>query len=76
MRQVQLPPDAGDGWSECEQFTEETDHPTPEEVIASTVPSWAVGLALHLLLAAGLLAGAISRTHAPARRLAAGSRIA
>ena len=50
--------------------------PTSEEVYNSSVPSWFVGLAIHLLLAAGLLFGAWSRTRTPARRLSRGSRIA
>jgi len=49
---------------------------TPEEVISSTVPTWFVGLGLHLLLGAGLLLGAVRRTSTPAVRLARGSRIA
>lgn len=73
VRQAQLPPQHY-GWSECDPSESTTED--AEEVIAKTVPSWAVGLLLHVLLAGGLLAGAISRTHAPARRLAAGSRVA
>ncbi len=45
-------------------------------VIDSTVPSWFVGLALHLLTAAGLLWWAIARTRTPARKLPAGQRVA
>jgi hypothetical protein len=40
------------------------------------VPSWFVGLAIHVLLGAGALAWAWRRSEVPARRLAAGSRIA
>ncbi|RQP10326.1 MAG: ABC transporter permease [Microbacteriaceae bacterium] len=76
VRQAQLPPDVDSGWSECDQAYPVDDQPTPREVIDSTVPSWAVGLGIHAALGLGLLAGAISRTRAPARRLAAGSRIA
>jgi hypothetical protein len=50
--------------------------PTPEEVYNSSVPSWFVGLAMHIVLAAALLAGAWARTRTPARRLSKGSRIA
>jgi ABC-2 type transport system permease protein len=75
VRQAQVPP-TPTGWSECEMYTPEQDYPTAREVIESTTPSWAVGLGLHLLLAGGLVAGAISRTRAPAKRLAAGSRVA
>lgn len=74
VRQAQVPPEPH-SWSECEVYADET-YPTAREVIESTTPSWAVGLGLHVLLAAGLVAGAIARTHAPARRLAAGSRVA
>lgn len=71
LRSAQLSPlDAFQG-SECDRVTK-----TPEQVIDSTVPGWAVGLALHVLLAAGLILGAWRRTHAPAKRLAAGSRVA
>lgn len=74
VREAQVPPEPSD-WSECTVYTQ-PDYPTAREVIESTTPSWAVGLGLHVLLAGGLIAGAIARTHAPARRLAAGSRVA
>ncbi|WP_345764198.1 ABC transporter permease [Diaminobutyricibacter sp. McL0608] len=53
-----------------------TSGPTSKEVYDSSVPSWFVGLGIHILLAAGLLAGAWARTRTPARRLSKGSRIA
>lgn len=74
VRQAQLQPEPY-SWSECMSFAG-PDYPSSREVIESTTPSWAVGLGLHVLLAGGLVAGAIARTHAPARRLAAGSRVA
>ncbi|WP_156905979.1 ABC transporter permease [Agrococcus lahaulensis] len=49
---------------------------TAEEVYERTVPSWFVGLAIHLALAALAVWGAIAAVRAPARTLAAGSRIA
>ncbi|GAB2528267.1 ABC transporter permease [Paramicrobacterium agarici] len=52
------------------------DRPTPEEVHDNAVPSWFVGLGIHVLLAAGALWWAIARTRTPAKRLATGSRIA
>lgn len=77
VRMAQRPLEPPVGYSECEAVPPSWEQgPTAEEVIAETVPSWAVGLVLHVLLAGGLIAGAIARTHAPARRLAAGSRIA
>jgi ABC-type transport system involved in multi-copper enzyme maturation permease subunit len=74
VRQAQIPPEVT-SWSECDQV-DDTTYPTAEDIISSTVPSWAVGLALHVLLAGGLILGAIARTHAPAKRMAAGSRVA
>ena len=44
--------------------------------VASTTPSWFVGLGLQVLLAAGLLWWAWARTRTPARRLPPGTRIA
>lgn len=76
VRQAQLPPTPPVYSSECEQVYDDTQYPTPEEIVDQTVPSWAVGLLLHLLLAGGLVAGAIARTHAPTKRMAAGSRVA
>ena len=50
--------------------------PTPQETYDTTVPSWFIGLAMHLLLAAGALAWAWRRTRTPASKLPSGSRIA
>jgi len=76
VRQAQLAP-GDDGWSECDMAA---GVPVPEDrvdaLLDRTTPSWAVGLALHVLLAGGLVAGAISHTRAPARRLPAGARVA
>jgi hypothetical protein len=44
--------------------------------MSSTVPSWFVGLGLHLLLAAAILAGAWRALLTPARKLPRGSRVA
>ncbi|WP_405218503.1 ABC transporter permease [Agrococcus sp. Ld7] len=46
------------------------------EIHERTLPSWFVGLGLHLLLAGAAVWGAIGAVRAPARTLAAGSRIA
>ncbi|HWS52272.1 MAG TPA: ABC transporter permease [Microbacterium sp.] len=50
--------------------------PTPEQMVADSVPSWFVGLGIQVLLAGGLFAGAWARTRTPARRLPPGTRIA
>lgn len=76
VRQAQLPPTTPEPYSECDPLQEYEDGPTAEETIDQTVPSWAVGLALHVLLAGALLWGAIARTRAPSKQLAAGSRVA
>ena len=44
--------------------------------MASTTPSWFVGLFLQLVLTAGLLWWGWARTRTPARRLPPGTRIA
>lgn len=49
---------------------------TPEQIFARTVPSWFVGLAIHVVLALTALGGAIARTRTPAGALPAGSRVA
>ncbi|MFP5251691.1 MAG: ABC transporter permease, partial [Actinomycetes bacterium] len=49
---------------------------SPREIYERTVPSWFVGLGIHVALAAAAVWGAIAAVRAPARRLAPGSRIA
>ncbi len=49
---------------------------TPREVYQRTVPSWFVGLAIHVALAALATWGAVAAARTPARTLAPGSRIA
>ncbi|WP_207453725.1 ABC transporter permease [Herbiconiux sp. SYSU D00978] len=51
-------------------------YPTPEQIVATTVPTWFVGLAIHVGLGVAALAGAVATTRTPSRRLAAGSRVA
>ena len=50
--------------------------PDAASVIATTTPSWAVGIAIQLVLAVAALLGAWAKTRTPARRLSKGSRIA
>ncbi|TXK19536.1 ABC transporter permease [Homoserinibacter sp. GY 40078] len=77
VRSSQSAPEIDTSYSECDgEYSPSVEPPSAREVIENSVPSWAVGLALHLALAVALILGAISRTHAPSRRLAAGSRIA
>ncbi|TFB91172.1 ABC transporter permease [Cryobacterium sp. TMT1-3] len=50
--------------------------PTSQEIYDGAVPSWFIGLTMHLLLGAGALTWAWRRTRTPALHLSAGSRIA
>ncbi|WBU38040.1 ABC transporter permease [Homoserinibacter sp. YIM 151385] len=50
--------------------------PSGREVIEGSVPSWFVGLGIHVLMGAAAIGGAIAVTRTPSRRLAAGSRVA
>ena len=54
----------------------EGEYPTARETIDSSVPGWFVGFGIHLAMSVAALWGAIALTHAPSRRLAAGSRVA
>jgi Cu-processing system permease protein len=75
VRAAQQPPDLEQRWDDCAPDLQ-SDLPTPEEVIDQTTPSWFVGMALQLLLAAGLMWWAWARTRTPAGRLPSGTRIA
>lgn len=75
VRNVQIAPELDQRWDGCAPEVL-TDYPTPEEVVAQTVPSWFMGLAVQVLLAAVLLWRAWLRTATPARRLPPGTRIA
>ena len=55
---------------------DESSSTTPRDIYDRTVPSWYVGLGIHLLMGAGALFWAWLRTLTPARKLPAGSRIA
>ena len=82
-RQAQLPPDLDVVYDDCAAVKSNgfeggasTDFPTPEEIYAKTVPTWFVGLTIHVLLGATALIWAWSRNRTPTSRLARGSRIA
>ncbi|MDY0910440.1 ABC transporter permease [Microbacterium sp. CFBP9034] len=76
VRMAQVPPEAETTYDDCSPTPQDQYPPTAEEIIATTTPSWFVGIALQLLLAAGLLWWAWARTNTPARRLPPGTRIA
>lgn len=70
VRQVQQPPT----WPSC--GVDRLGAYDPQDVYDDGVPSWFVGLGIHLVIAGSLVGGAIASTRAPSRRLAPGSRIA
>jgi hypothetical protein len=74
LRSAQQVPDLEQVYSDCDPM--DYSEYSPRKVIDESVPGWFVGLGIHLLLAGAALWGAIALTHAPSRRLAAGSRIA
>ncbi|WP_341953078.1 ABC transporter permease [Salinibacterium sp. TMP30] len=78
-RMTQLPQSAGYESTVCVVGQPEqpsSEYSNARDIIESTTPGWAVGLATHLVLAGALLAGAWFRTTTPAARLSRGSRIA
>jgi len=75
VRSLQEPPELDSVVDMCS--TTYADHyKTPKEIHDQAVPSWFVGLGIHVLLAAGALWWAIARTRTPAGKLTKGSRIA
>jgi len=78
VRSAQLSPPLESTWDDCDpaSYGPGEDSPTPEQIIAETVPSWFVGLGVQVVLAALLLWWAWLRTRTPARTLPPGTRIA
>ncbi|WP_438353688.1 ABC transporter permease [Microbacterium sp. CJ88] len=76
IRGMQIAPQTLTEFDGCARATGDYTYPTSEERIAGTAPSWFVGLALQLVLAALLIWRAWARTRTPARRLPPGTRIA
>ena len=77
-RTAQIAPELETVYDECDPATYNSQGTwdSPNEVIAQTVPTWFVGLAIHIALGAAALLGAWRRTNTPARILNKGSRIA
>jgi ABC-type transport system involved in multi-copper enzyme maturation permease subunit len=75
-RGVQVPIARTGYHSDCDPSRDTDDQRRPESVLASTVPTWTVGLAIHLVLAVLALLAAVRAVRTPARRLARGTRIA
>ena len=81
VRSAQLPIEVDEVIDECAaalagDLNSAYEFETPQEIFDRTVPSWFVGLAIHLVLAIVALAAAVARTRTPAGRLPTGSRVA
>ena len=79
VRQAQIAPETEELVDYCAEYNNvygPSTSETAEEVYAKTVPSWFVGLAIHVALAALALWGATRAIRTPSARLAKGSRIA
>lgn len=62
--------------SDCQPSLNTGPGPTPTQILDRTVPTWFVGLSIHLLLAVLALGAAVRAVRTPARRLSRGTRIA
>ncbi|TFD81284.1 ABC transporter permease [Cryobacterium fucosi] len=79
VRQAQVAPDLQAEVPYCNstgQYYGDGKQPTARELYDNAVPSWFVGLGIHLALGAGALLWAWRRTITPARRLPTGRRVA
>ncbi|NQX29473.1 ABC transporter permease [Microbacteriaceae bacterium VKM Ac-2854] len=75
VRQAQQTPEL-DVVYDCAKMVDFNPRKSSQEIMATTVPSWFVGLSVHILLGAGALWWAITRTSTPAARLPRGNRVA
>lgn len=77
-RAAQIPIPTRTYSSDCHpgRNTGQNDASTSRQVLDRTVPTWTVGLGIHLLLAVLALGAAVRAVRTPARRLSRGTRIA
>lgn len=73
VREAQLAPDLETEFSDCEPAEESR---SSEELLAETVPGWAVGLLIQVGLAVAAMLSGTAAIRTPAARLGRGSRIA
>ena len=73
---MQIPTERSTYSSDCNPSRNTDQSRSPQSVIDQTVPTWTVGLLIHLVLALLALAAAVRAVRTPARRLARGTRIA
>jgi Cu-processing system permease protein len=75
VRYAQQAPELEQRWDDCAPRPLE-DRSEAQDVLDRSTPSWFIGMALQLVLAAGLMWWAWARTRTPAGRLPSGTRIA
>jgi ABC-type transport system involved in multi-copper enzyme maturation permease subunit len=75
-RSLQIPTERTTYQSDCHPSRNTNVDRTPQTIIGRTVPTWSVGLLIHLVLALLALGGAVRAVRTPARRLSKGTRIA
>ena len=75
-RTAQIPIGRSTYSSDCHPGRDTVDTRAPQSVLARTVPTWTIGLLIHLVLALLALGAAVRAVRTPARRLARGTRIA
>lgn len=80
VRASQQAPELESFYDECASWNpaegDDEPYPTQREIYDSTVPSWFVGLTIHIVLGAALMFFAYRRTDTPAGTLPKGARIA
>lgn len=76
VRSVQIPIQRTTVYSDCNPSRNTNDSRSPQSVIDQTVPTWTVGLLIHIVLALLALGAAVRAVRTPARRLSKGTRIA
>jgi ABC-2 type transport system permease protein len=75
-RSAQIPIPRTQYSSDCNPSRNTGQSAPPQRILDRTVPTWAVGLLVHLLLGAIALLAAVRAVRTPARRLSKGTRIA
>ncbi|WP_375390143.1 ABC transporter permease [uncultured Amnibacterium sp.] len=76
VRSAQIPQDRDTYTSDCNPSRNTGSSLSSTQILERTVPTWTVGLLIHLVLALAALLAAVRAVRTPARRLARGTRIA
>jgi ABC-2 type transport system permease protein len=76
VRSTQIPITRDSYYSDCDPSKNTDSYTEPADVLATTAPTWFVGLLIHLVLAVLALGGGVRAVRTPAKRLSKGTRIA